>query len=300
MDFGRLVTAMVTPFDANGALDEDGVKVMVNHLIETGTTAIIASGTTGESPTLSHAEKLRLFELTREAAGGRVPVLAGTGTNDTRSSVELSKEAEQLGVQGLLLVAPYYNRPSQEGLYEHFKTIAESVNLPVMLYNVPGRTGVNIDTATVLRLAAVPNVVALKEASGNMNQILQIAARKPDDLLLYSGDDKLTIPMMALGAYGIVSVAAHIVGEEMAAMIEAFVSGDTKTAAMWAGRLLPVFESLFASSSPSPLKAALQQMGLPGGNVRLPLLAAPENVANAMTAELRRLGKIDTAAALPN
>ncbi|KPV39842.1 4-hydroxy-tetrahydrodipicolinate synthase [Alicyclobacillus ferrooxydans] len=292
MDFGRLITAMATPFDTAGAIDVPGVKTLVKHLLSTGTTAVVAAGTTGESPTLSHEEKLELFELTLRAADGQIPVIAGTASNDTRASIELSKEAEKLGVQGLLLVAPYYNRPSQDGLYAHFKAIAESVNIPVMLYNVPGRTGVNIDVSTILRLADIPNVTAVKEASGSMNQILQLAAKKPDDLLLYSGDDKLTIPMMCVGAYGVVSVAAHVVGEEMSKMIEAFVAGDVKTAAVWSGRLLPVFEALFATSSPGPLKAALKQMGLPGGSVRLPLVDAPEEIGALMERQLTRLGKV--------
>lgn len=292
MDFGRLATAMATPFDQTGALDEAGVKGLVNHLIDTGTTAIVAAGTTGESPTLSHEEKLRLFALTLAAADNRVPVIAGTGSNDTKSSVTLSQEAEKLGVQGLLLVSPYYNRPSQDGLYEHFRTIAQSVNIPVMLYNVPGRTGVNIDTDTILRLAELPNVVAVKEASGNMNQILRIAAEKPDEFFLYSGDDKLTLPMMAVGAYGVVSVAAHLVGLEMTRMMDAFVAGDIRAASMWQGRLLPIFEALFASSSPSPLKAGLLHMGLPGGRLRLPLVEAPEGVTSEVLRQLNRLGKL--------
>ncbi|QSO54981.1 4-hydroxy-tetrahydrodipicolinate synthase [Alicyclobacillus curvatus] len=294
MDFGRLITAMATAFDDTGELDEIGIKGLVNHLIDNGTTSIVAAGTTGESPTLSHQEKLRLFEWTLEGADNRVPVIAGTGSNDTESSVKLSKEAEKLGVQGLLLVAPYYNRPSQEGLYAHFRTIADAVTIPVMLYNVPSRTGVNIDTDTILRLAELPNVVAVKEASGNMNQILRIAAEKPDELFLYSGDDKLTLPMMAVGAYGVVSVAAHLVGQEMVRMMDAFAEGDLRSAAMWQGRLLPIFEALFASSSPSPLKAALRHLGLSGGKLRLPLVEAPADVVDELLRQLTRLGKLES------
>lgn len=294
VDFGRLITAMATAFDDTGELDEIGIKGLVNHLIDNGTTSIVAAGTTGESPTLSHQEKLRLFEWTLEGADNRVPVIAGTGSNDTESSVKLSKEAEKLGVQGLLLVAPYYNRPSQEGLYAHFRTIADAVTIPVMLYNVPSRTGVNIDTDTILRLAELPNVVAVKEASGNMNQILRIAAEKPDELFLYSGDDKLTLPMMAVGAYGVVSVAAHLVGQEMVRMMDAFAEGDLRSAAMWQGRLLPIFEALFASSSPSPLKAALRHLGLSGGKLRLPLVEAPADVVDELLRQLTRLGKLES------
>jgi 4-hydroxy-tetrahydrodipicolinate synthase len=294
VDFGRLITAMATAFDDAGELDEIGIKGLVNHLIDNGTTSIVAAGTTGESPTLSHQEKLRLFEWTLEGADNRVPVIAGTGSNDTESSVKLSKEAEKLGVQGLLLVAPYYNRPSQEGLYAHFRSIADAVTIPVMLYNVPSRTGVNIDTDTILRLAELPNVVAVKEASGNMNQILRIAAEKPDELFLYSGDDKLTLPMMAVGAYGVVSVAAHLVGQEMVRMMDAFAEGDLRSAAMWQGRLLPIFEALFASSSPSPLKAALRHLGLSGGKLRLPLVEAPADVVDELLRQLTRLGKLES------
>lgn len=292
MDYGRLVTAMATPLTPSGDLDEKGVHRLVEHLIQTGTTAIVAAGTTGESPTLSHEEKLRLYELTLQAADGRVPVIAGTGGNNTREAQSLSKEAEALGVHGLLLVAPYYNRPTQEGLIAHFEAIAEVVTTPIMLYNVPGRTGVNIDADTVLRLAEVPHIVAVKEASGNMNQIMDIAARKTDDFLLYSGDDKLTIPMMAVGAYGVVSVASHVVGPEMTEMIRSFATGDTRAAARWSGRLLPVFEGLFKSSSPGPLKAALAMMGIPAGPLRLPLVAPKDSVVEELKLELQRLGKL--------
>lgn len=295
MEFGRLVTAMATPFDSTGALDESGLKVLIEHLLDTGTTAIVASGTTGESPTLSHGEKLRLFELTVQYVSGRVPVLAGTGGNNTNTSIQLSKEAVELGVDGLLLVSPYYNRPSQEGLYAHFRTISESVDVPVMLYNIPSRTGVNIDSDTILRLSEVPNIVAVKEASGNFAQIAQIAAGKTDDFLLYSGDDKFTLPIMALGGYGVVSVAAHVIGREMTTMIDAFVAGNTAEAAVWSGRLLPLFEGLFQSPSPAPLKAALHSLGLPGGQVRLPLVNAPEAVVSHVLAQLEKLGKFQHA-----
>ncbi|OFW79908.1 MAG: 4-hydroxy-tetrahydrodipicolinate synthase [Alicyclobacillus sp. RIFOXYA1_FULL_53_8] len=292
MEFGRLLTAMITPFQADGRLDESGLKTLIDHLLATGTTAIVASGTTGESPTLSHDEKLRLFELTVQHVAGRVPVLAGTGGNNTETSLTLSREAVEIGVDGLLLVSPYYNRPSQDGLYAHFRTIAEAAKVPVMLYNIPGRTGVNIDTGTILKLAELPNVVAVKEASGNFAQIAQIAAEKPDDFFLYSGDDKFTLPMMALGAFGIVSVASHVVGPEMSEMIAAFVEGNVGEAAVWSGRLLPIFEALFQAPSPAPLKAAMEFLGLPGGTVRLPLVAAPESLVEQLRFELGRLGKI--------
>lgn len=291
MEFGRLITAMVTPFDANGEIDDAALKRVINHLIATGTTAIVVSGTTGESPTLSHDEKLQLFERTMAYVDGRVPVIAGTGSNNTRDSIQLSKEAEALGVNGLLLVAPYYNRPTQEGLYAHFATIADALDLPIMLYNVPARTSVNMSPQTTLRLAEIPHVFAVKEASGDFSQITQLAAEKPDDFLLYSGDDKFTLPMMALGAYGVVSVASHVVGVEMTKMMDAFLDGDHVTAATWSGRLLPIFEGLFASSSPGPVKAALHAIGVPAGSVRLPLVPAPTQVVERLERELERLGK---------
>lgn len=292
MHFGRLLTAMVTPFTADNKLDVEGIYRLVEHLIQTGTTAIVASGTTGESPTLSHDEKCELFRHTVAAAAGRIPIIAGTGGNDTVASIRLSKEAEELGVNGLLLVAPYYNRPSQEGLYVHFKQIADSVAIPVMLYNIPSRTGVNIEAETILRLAEVENIFAVKEASGNFAQFMKLAAEKPDDFFMYSGDDKFTLPMMAIGAFGVVSVASHVIGQEMTSMMDAFCTGRNDEAAVWAARLLPIMDALFSAPSPAPLKAALHQLGLPGGQVRLPLVKCPDVVNENVLVCLQRLGKV--------
>lgn len=293
MDFGRLITAMVTPFSLDGEVDFNGIDRIVEHLIATGTTAIVACGTTGESPTLSHKEKLGVFERTLAAAKGRIPVIVGTGSNNTRESLELSKEAAQLGVQGLLLVTPYYNKPTQEGLIAHFSAIADAVDTPIMLYNVPGRSSTNMLTDTVLKLAEIPHVFSVKEASGDMTQIMQIAAEKPDDFLLYSGDDKLTLPLLAIGAYGVVSVASHVVGPEMTDMIEAFISGNIAKAALWNARLLSIFETLFASSSPNVVKAGLDLLGHSAGSVRLPLVSAPDNIIKHLRELLQRLGKIE-------
>ncbi len=292
MDFGRMLTAMATPFGQDGGIDYAALERLVNHLIDTGTNTIVVCGTTAESPTLSHEEKLHLFEKTMEYVDGRVPVIAGTGSNDTRSSIILSQEAQKIGVHGLLLVAPYYNRPTQGGLIAHFKSIAESVDLPIMLYNVPGRTGVNISAATVLELAHVPNIFAVKEASGDFGQMLQIAAFKPDDFLLYSGDDKFTLPLLSVGGYGIVSVASHVVGTEIQKMINAYINGDVENASVWNSRLLPVFEALFMVSSPAPLKAALHLFGLCENSLRLPLVNAPENVVEKLKLELTKLDKL--------
>ncbi|AEJ43325.1 4-hydroxy-tetrahydrodipicolinate synthase [Alicyclobacillus acidocaldarius] len=296
MDFGSLITAMVTPFDATGALDEGRLRRLVDHLIDTGTTAVVVCGTTGESPTLSHSEKLRLFDATLRAVDGRIPVIAGTGTNSTKDSIELTLEAARLGVQAVMLVTPYYNRPSQEGLYMHFANIAESTTLPVMLYNVPGRTGVNLQPQTALQLAAIPNIVALKEASGDFSQILRIAAEKPDDFLLYSGDDKFTLPMLAIGAAGVVSVAGHVVGRQIRTMMDLFWQGQVDEAAYWSARLLPIFEAMFMEASPAPVKEALSLIGIDVGSVRSPLVPASKALRDHLYTLLNALGVIEASA----
>jgi len=207
VNWGPVVTAMVTPFNENLEVNYDAAQALAELLVQTGSSGLVVSGTTGESPTLTHEEKITLFRKVKEAVGNRAAVLAGTSTYDTAESVRLSQEAERAGVDGLLLVAPYYNRPSQEGLYQHFKTIAHAVDLPVMIYNIPGRTGVNVEPSTLLRLAEITNVVAVKEASGNLNQMSEICAGAPDGFLVYSGDDSLTLPLLAVGGVGVVSVA---------------------------------------------------------------------------------------------
>lgn len=280
LDFGRMVTAMVTPFNDDLKIDYARLEKVVEHLIQTGTTAIVVAGTTGESATLSHAEKVELFAKTAEFANRRVPVLAGTGSNNTDASVELSKEAEQCGVDGLLVVAPYYNRPSQEGLYRHFKAIAEATRLPNMLYNIPGRSSVNIDVDTQLRLSEVPNIVATKEATGDFNQVLKLLAKKPEGFAVYTGDDKTLLPFLALGGYGVVSVAAHVVGREIRQLIDAFLEGRHDQAVALHNDLLPIFEGLFQMPSPAPVKAALELIGVETGGLRLPLVAADEEFKN--------------------
>jgi 4-hydroxy-tetrahydrodipicolinate synthase len=285
MVFGRLLTAMVTPFDENGAIDRDRLVKLVDHLINTGTEGLVVAGTTGESPTLGHDEKLQLFADVLEASKGRVPVIAGTGSNDTAASVELTKEAEKIGVDGVMLVVPYYNKPNQEGMYQHFKTIATSVHLPVMLYNIPGRAGVNLSADTVVRLAEIENIVCVKEASGNLDQMADIIERTPDDFAVYSGDDGLTLPVLAIGGYGVVSVASHVVGKDMQEMIQRFLEGDIERAAEMHRRLLPLMRQLFAAPSPVPTKALLNKLGVEVGGVRPPLVELTE-------AELRELERI--------
>ena len=275
MKFGRVVTALVTPFDEHG-IDEVQLGNVLEHLIETGTDSVVVAGTTGESPTLSHEEKLWLFEKVVSLVKGRIPVIAGVGSNDTRSSIRLAKEAEACGVDALLLVAPYYNKPSQEGLYQHFKAIANETALPIMLYNIPGRTSINISAETTLRLAQIENIVAIKESSGDFTQISHIIRQKPEDFLLYSGDDVLLLPILAIGGYGVVSVAAHVVGRDLQQMIQSFLAGKVEFAARLHSTLLPLFEGLFATSNPVMLKRALQEIGIPVGNVRLPLVGPNE------------------------
>jgi len=288
LDFGRLLTAMVTPFTDSLEIDFAKLDRLIEHLIATGTTTIVVAGTTGESPTLSHDEKIALFKHVAEKVNGRVKVVAGTGSNNTADSVKFSQEAEAVGVDGLLLVAPYYNKPSQEGLYQHFKAIAESVKIPCILYNIPGRTSINMTAATTLRLAEIGNIVATKESSGDFNQISEIVAGAPDGFVVYSGDDYLTLPMLSLGAYGIVSVAAHVIGEEMTKMIDSYVLGRVEEAAAWHRKLYPVFSGLFLATNPTLVKAGLESIGIPVGGVRLPLVMADEETHAEL---LRRLAQ---------
>ncbi|MFD2613061.1 4-hydroxy-tetrahydrodipicolinate synthase [Paenibacillus gansuensis] len=277
MEFGRLITAMVTPFDQDLQIDWAAAGKLIDYLIdEQKTDSIIVSGTTGESPTLSEDEKLHLFEFSVKHAAGRCKVIAGTGSNDTSHTISLTQKAEALGVDGILLVTPYYNKPSQEGLYQHYKAVAASTSLPIMLYNVPGRTGVNLLPETTARLSSIPNITSTKEAIGDLDQITKLLTIVDQDFIVYCGDDSLTLPMMSIGAHGIVSVASHVVGSSMKEMMEAHLSGDTGTAAKLHRQLLPVFKGLFEFPSPAPVKCALKLKGLETGGVRLPLLSANE------------------------
>lgn len=277
MFFGQIVTAMVTPFNQQDEVDYPATKNLLEHLIANGTDAVVVAGTTGESPTLTTKEKIDLFQYVVEAVDGRIPVIAGTGSNNTRESIELTKEAEACGVDGIMLVAPYYNRPSQEGLYQHFSIIAENTSLPVMVYNIPGRTAVNIEVDTIVRLANdVENIVCVKEASGNLDAMAEIIRQTDDAFTLYSGDDSLTLPVLAIGGVGIVSVSAHIVGLEMQRMINAYKAGDVEEAGTIHRALLPTFKAVFSAPSPTPLKAILNMNGVQVGEVRLPLVPLSE------------------------
>ncbi|KUP07161.1 dihydrodipicolinate synthase [Bacillus coahuilensis p1.1.43] len=272
IDFGKVSTAMVTPFDSKGNIDFEKTTTLVNYLIESGSDSLVVAGTTGESPTLTTEEKLALFSHVVKVANGRVPVIAGTGSNNTYQTIELTKKAEKAGVDAVMIVTPYYNKPSQEGMYQHFKAVAASTSLPVMLYNVPGRSVAKLSPETVIRLSEISNIVAVKEASGDLDAMTTIIASTPQDFLLYSGDDGLTLPVLSIGGNGVVSVASHIVGTEMQEMISAFFDGQHQRAAVIHQQLLPLMNGLFAAPSPSPVKTALQLKGLDVGSVRLPMI----------------------------
>ncbi|HWI49552.1 MAG TPA: 4-hydroxy-tetrahydrodipicolinate synthase [Rummeliibacillus sp.] len=282
MNFGQILTAMVTPFDQNGEIDFSATKNLINYLIANGTDGIVVAGTTGESPTLATEEKVELFKFVVEVVDGRVPVVAGTGSNNTRASVNLTKLAEDTGVDGIMLVVPYYNKPSQEGLYQHFKTIAEATTLPIVLYNIPGRSVINMSVETVVRLAQIPNIAAIKDASGNLDAMAKTISQTPENFSVYTGEDSLTLPALSIGATGVISVASHIIGNEMQAMIAKFKNGNTQEAAQDHRRLLPIFNGLFAAPNPSPVKAALNLKGIPVGGVRLPIIPLNVQETNAL------------------
>ncbi|WML27458.1 4-hydroxy-tetrahydrodipicolinate synthase [Neobacillus sp. OS1-33] len=287
--FGRVSTAMVTPFDKKGHIDLAKTTQLVNFLIDNGTDSLVVAGTTGESPTLSKEEKLALFNHVVKSVNKRIPVIAGTGSNNTYASVELTKKAEQLGVDAIMAVAPYYNKPSQEGLYQHFKAIAEATSLPVMVYNIPGRSAVNIHPETIIRLSRIANIVAVKEASGDLSAMTHIIANTEDDFVLYSGDDSLTIPVLSIGGAGIVSVASHVIGNQLKELVNAFLNGQNEKAAKLHQQLLPIMQGLFTAPSPAPVKTALQLKGLDVGSVRLPLVGLTEQERSALITLLNKI-----------
>jgi len=294
-ELGRLITAMVTPFDADGAVDYEQAKKLANALINSGSDGIVVVGSTGESPTVTWEEEHRLFREIKSVVGDNGSVIAGTGSNSTAEAKENTIRAQEWGVDACLLVAPYYNKPTQEGLYQHFKTIAESTVLPCILYNVPGRTVTSISADTIIRLAQIKNVVGVKEASGDMEQAARVirgASSIRNDFVVWSGNDGDTLPMMALGAYGVISVASHLVGKQIKEMIQSFASGNTDRAAAIHRDLVPLFKDLFIVSNPIPLKYALNYIGFRVGGLRLPLTEADEKTA-AVIRETLKLYKID-------
>ncbi|MEV0320512.1 4-hydroxy-tetrahydrodipicolinate synthase [Streptomyces sp. NPDC050658] len=276
--FGRVLTAMVTPFTADGALDLDGAQQLAAHLVDAGNDGLVINGTTGESPTTSNAEKAELVRAVVEAVGDRAHIVAGVGTNDTRHSIELARDAERVGADGLLTVTPYYNKPPQEGLLRHFTAIADSTELPVMLYDIPGRSGVPINTETIVRLAEHPRIVANKDAKGDLGRASWAIARS--GLAWYSGDDMLNLPLLSVGACGFVSVVSHVVTPELRAMIDAYSTGDVQKATEIHQKLLPVFTGMFRTQGVITTKAALALQGRPAGPLRLPLVElSPDETA---------------------
>ncbi len=278
-ELGRLITAMVTPLDEKGGVDYEQATKLALALLASGSDGVVVVGTTGESPTMLRAEEYRLFRDIKAAVGGKGTVIAGTGSNSTAEAVEATRGAEKIGVDACLLVVPYYNKPTQEGLYQHFKTVAESTSLPCIMYNVPSRTVVNMTADTVIRLSKVDNIIGVKEASGNFEQIAKIIQETSDDFFVWSGNDTDTFPIMALGGYGIISVASHLVGNQIKQMIDSFVSGQVAEAAAIHRRLLPLVDALFIISNPIPVKYAVNQVGFRVGKTRLPLTEPDEKTA---------------------
>tara|TARA_B110000014_G_scaffold244284_1_gene215333 strand:- start:57 stop:947 length:891 start_codon:yes stop_codon:yes gene_type:complete len=281
-DIGRLITAMVTPFDDNGDIDYNQAQNLAKALVNSGSDGLVVSGTTGESPTLTSEEKIRLFGEIKSAIGSRGTVVAGTGNYNTAESIEMSQEAERAGVDCLLLTVPYYNKPPQEGLYQHFKAIAESVNIPCMLYNVPGRTSLNMSSDTTIRLSHVDNIIGVKEASGDMDQIASIISGAKEGFKVWSGNDNETFYIMAMGGYGVVSVLSHLVGNQIKQMMGLILEGDIEKAAAEHHRLLPIFKVMFTVSNPIPVKYSLNQVGFNAGKPRLPLVEPDPETANSI------------------
>jgi 4-hydroxy-tetrahydrodipicolinate synthase len=276
VEFGRLLTAMITPFDDAGELDYGQARKLAKSLVASGTDGLVIGGTTGESPSMSDDEKIRLFAEVKEAVGDTAAVIAGTTDNNHRKSIEISKEAEKVGVDGLLLTVPAYNKPPQEGLYQHFKAIAAATSLPGLLYNVPGRTSLNMTASTTLRLAQIDNIMGVKEASSDLVQITQIVDGAPDDFRVWSGNDDETFPIMCVGGFGIVSVASQIVGLQIKAMMGMLLEGEVERAAAEHRRLLSIFKALFWITNPIPIKYAVNRAGFRAGQPRLPMSEADE------------------------
>jgi 4-hydroxy-tetrahydrodipicolinate synthase len=279
INFGRVITAMVTPFDTNGNVNYAVVEKLAEYLAANGSDSIVVCGTTGESPTLTWEEEYELFKVVKSAVNGKAKVIAGTGSNSTSEAIEATQHAAKLGLDGSLQVVPYYNKPPQSGLYHHYEAIAKSCpDLPILLYNVPSRTSQNLLPETVAKLAEISNIVAIKEASGNIDIASQIRATTPPEFTIYSGDDSLTLPLLAVGAKGVVSIASHLVGNRIQEMIQAFEAGQNQLATQIHIELFPLFKVLFCTTNPIPLKAALKMQGWELGAPRLPLTELPENL----------------------
>jgi 4-hydroxy-tetrahydrodipicolinate synthase len=295
--FTGVGTALITPFTRTGAIDEAGIKRLARRQIDAGIHFLVPCGTTGETPTLSSAERRRVVELVVEEAAGQVPVVAGAGGYDTKEVAQAAREMQQAGATGLLSVTPYYNKPTPEGLYQHFRVVADATPLPIILYNVPGRTGCNIDPATCAKLATIPNVVAVKEASGNIQQMVELCRAVPDGFLVLSGDDALTLPLMALGGRGLISVASNEIPADMVQMVEAAERGDYAAARNVHNRVVPLMLGNFVESNPGPVKFAMAAMGLCEEVFRLPMVSPRPASQKAILAALKELGLAVTAGA---
>jgi 4-hydroxy-tetrahydrodipicolinate synthase len=288
-------TALVTPFRRDGSLDEPTLRALIKRQIDAGIDFLVPCGTTGESPTLTHEEHLRVVEIAVELAKGRVPVLAGAGGYNTAEVIALARELAEIGADGILSVTPYYNKPTQEGLFQHYKAIAAATSLPIILYSVQGRTGVNIEPATVRRLAAIENIVGIKEASGNVSQMAAILNAVPDDFIVLSGDDAITLPLIALGGRGVISVVSNEIPADMARLTRFALDGDFQAARQIHRRVLPLMEVNFVESNPIPVKAAMAQMGLLEAVWRLPLVAPKAEDETRIRAVLESLELVETA-----
>lgn len=270
---GEIITAMITPFNKDLSVDYVALEKIVNRLIDTGTDAILVAGTTGETPTLTHEEEREIFAFVKKVVNGRVKIIMGAGSNSTKTAVESSIKAKEIGADAILTVVPYYNKPSQKGMYEHFSAIAKAVDLPIILYNIPGRTGVNMLPSTIAKLAKeFKNIVAVKQSNADLDLISDIKSLCPEDFIIYSGDDSLTIPMMSLGAHGVISVASHVVGKQIKEMVSAFKAGKNNEALKIHLELFPLFKKLFMAPNPVPVKAVLAKMGIINEDVRQPLV----------------------------
>lgn len=275
-DFGEVLTAMVTPFKKNGEVDYDRAVELALKLIKESSDGVVVAGTTGESPTLTHEEEFELFKVIKNALGKKGYLIAGTGSNSTETAVKSTKVAEKIGVDGVLIVAPYYNKPPQEGIYQHYKKIAENTSLPIIIYNIPGRAGVNILPDTIARLSKIKNIVGLKDSTGNLEQSAEVMRKVNKNFILYSGDDSMTLPLLSIGGCGVISVASHIVGKEIKNMIRSYFKGDYQKAKKIHLKLFPLFKVLFITTNPIPVKYALSLSGFDVGNCRLPLVEASE------------------------
>ncbi len=288
--FGKVITAMITPFTEDGRVNYAVAETLAIHLVENGSDGLVICGTTGESPTLSWSEEYELFKTVKQAVGDKAKIIAGTGSNSTSEAIAATKEAAKLNLDGSLQVVPYYNKPPQEGLYQHFKAIAKACpELPMMLYNIPGRTSRNLEAETIAKLAEIDNIVAIKEASGNLEQACKIRCLTPESFAIYSGEDSLTLPLLTVGSVGVVSVASHLVGNQMQKMIGAFAKGDNQTAKAIQIELFPLFQALFATTNPIPVKAALNLQGWNVGGLRLPLCELPSELLVKMQTILEKL-----------